>query len=261
MFVDPKIKAQFVAALVKYFNEFRSGASAKPDYYTRIVNDRNFNRLDKLLESSNGKVVYGGDRDPSNRFFGPTIVEDVDTSDSLLTEELFGPILPILEATLDEAIAYTVQHDHPLALYGFTTSKAEQEKILNLTNSGGVAFNDAILHMLVKDAPFGGVGPSGMGAYHGPFGFKEFTHYRTVVNIPSFMEMMLKFRYAPYSDKKTANMIKLTGFKSSVPFDRNGKDVGGLRGLLAKSTVLLLIFAVFKWKGWSATEWINSVRK
>jgi aldehyde dehydrogenase (NAD+) len=261
VFVDPSIKRKFIAALSKYFDEFRSGQSAQPNYATRIVNERHYNRLDNLLEKTQGKIVYGGERNPETRFFAPTIVDGVTSDDSLLSEELFGPILPILDATIDEAIAYTLKHDHPLALYGFTSSQAEKDKILHLTNSGGVAFNDAILHMLVKDAPFGGVGASGMGAYHGSFGFKEFTHLRTVVNVPGWMELVLKMRYAPYSDKKAAAMVKFTGAKTSVPFDRNGNDVGGYGSILAKGIIAVLFFGLLKWKGWSVTDLIESVKR
>lgn len=114
--------------------------------------------------------------------------------------------------------------------------------------------------MLVKDAPFGGVGASGMGAYHGPFGFKEFTHLRTVVNVPAWMELLLKVRYAPYTDKKAAAMVRSTGAKTSVPFDRNGNDVTSLAGLLTKSAIAVLFFALLKWKGWSVTDLIASVK-
>ncbi|OAQ63721.2 aldehyde dehydrogenase [Pochonia chlamydosporia 170] len=152
-------------------------------YYTRLYN---------LLEKTQGKIVYGGKRNPKTRFFAPTIINGVTTNNLLLSEELFGPILPLLDATLKQAISYTVKHDYPLALYGFTSSQAEKDQILRLINSGGVCFNNAILHMLVKDAPFGGVSASEMGAYHGPFGFQEFTHLRTVVNVPGWMELVLK---------------------------------------------------------------------
>ncbi|KAG5999126.1 hypothetical protein E4U54_002049 [Claviceps lovelessii] len=261
VFVDPSIKKEFIAALSKYFDQYRSGQSSEPAYATRIVNDRHFKRLENLLVTTQGKIVYGGERNPENRFFAPTIVDGVTTSDPLLSEELFGPILPLLDATLDEAISYTAQHDHPLALYGFTSSQQEKDKILHQTNSGGVTFNDAILHMMVKDAPFGGVGASGMGAYHGVYGFNEFTHLRTVVNVPGWMEFVLKARYAPYSDKKAAAMIKAIGAKTSVPFNRNGDDVSSLRGWMTKSLAAVLFLAFFKWKGWSMTDVIQIFRK
>ncbi|KAG6038669.1 hypothetical protein E4U41_003904 [Claviceps citrina] len=262
VFVDPSIKHKFIAALSKYFDQYRSGPSCEPAYATHIINDRHFKRLDGLLEKSQGQIVYGGERNPENRFFAPTIVDGVTPSDPLLSEELFGPILPILDATLDEAISYTAQHDHPLALYGFTSSEQEKQKILRQTNSGGVTFNDAILHMMVKDAPFGGIGASGMGAYHGVFGFKEFTHLRTVVNVPGWMELLLKVRYAPYTDEKAAAMVKATGTKTSVPFDRNGNDVSsGFGRLLSKSFVAVLFFAFMKWKGWSVSSLLQSVKR
>ncbi|CEJ94923.1 Putative Aldehyde dehydrogenase [[Torrubiella] hemipterigena] len=234
IFVDPKVKKPFIEALKKYFDQFLSGEESEPSYCTRIVNDKNYGRLEALLEKSKGTVIYGGDRNPKTRYWGPTIVDNVTTDDSLLTEELFGPILPIIEATLQEAIDYTAAHDHPLSLYGFTDSKVEREAILNQTNSGGVTFNDCLLHMLVKDAPFGGVGPSGMGAYHGIWGFNEFTHFRTVVTVPFWMDLILGYRYAPYSDSKLSKIITFQGHKTSVPFDREGRDTGFFGGWFSK---------------------------
>ncbi|KAG6057275.1 hypothetical protein E4U32_005263 [Claviceps aff. humidiphila group G2b] len=261
VFVDPSIKKPFLAALVRYFDEYRSGQANQPDYATRIVNNRHFERLDNLLRNTRGEIIYGGERNPENRFFAPTVVDAVTASDPLLSEELFGPILPILDATLDEALAYTAQHDHPLALYGFTTSTEEQERILRETNSGGVTFNDAILHMMIKDAPFGGVGPSGMGAYHGIYGFNEFVHHRTVINVPAWLELVLKARYAPYTDKKAAAMIKALRPATSVPFDRNGNDVYSFGGLLTKSLAMVLFFALFKWKGWTLADVLQMVKR
>lgn len=179
-----------------------------------------------------------------------------------MSEELFGPILPIIDASLDEAIAYTAKHDHPLALYGFTNNQAEKDKILSKTNSGGVTFNDCILHMTVKDAPFGGVGASGTGAYHGSYGFEEFIHRRTVVNVPGWMEALLKFRYAPYTEAKANKMIQLTGGSAKPSFDRNGKDtrgiLGGLSGLLASA---VLVFALMKYKGFGVADLISVFTK
>lgn len=228
VFVDPSVKAELVSCLIKHFDHFLSYQTEEPSYYARIINDRHFDRLKNCLGQTAGHVVYGGHCDARTRYFSPTIVDGVLTSDALMSQELFGPILPILEATLDEAISYTAENEHPLALYGFTTSQAEKDRILGRTNSGGVTFNDCILHMAVKEAPFGGVGASGSGAYHGSYGFNEFTHLRTVVNVPIWLERMLQFRYPPYSDKKAAQMISFMGAETKVTFDRQGNDTGGL---------------------------------
>lgn len=198
------------------------GRDNQPEYYTHIINDRNFDRLDRLLNSTSGSIVYGGQRDRTNRFFAPTVVTGVKPSDSLFSEELFGPILPILDADLDTAFSITQQTGRPLGIYAFTNSKAEQERILNETQSGGVTFNDCTLHVLGRDAPFGGTGASGFGYYHGPYGVREFSHLRTHIHaMPSWMEGLLKARYPPYSVEKTNALAP----QVKPPFDRDGNDV------------------------------------
>ncbi|KAM3556576.1 hypothetical protein ARSEF4850_005464 [Beauveria asiatica] len=256
VFVDPKVKAPFLKALAKYFNQYLGGSSASnPGYVTNIVNDRHYNRLEGLLEKSSGNIIYGGDRDPATRYFSPTVVDNVTTDDSLLSEELFGPILPILDGTLDEAIAYTAAHDHPLSLYGFTDSRAEQRAILDRTNSGGVTFNDGILHMAMKDAPFGGVGGSGTGAYHGIYGFREFTHLRTVASIPGWMDALLSFRYPPYTNAKAIAQIKATSGGGGVSFDREGRSTTSVLGrILGQWKLLVLLAVILKWRGWTVED-------
>ena len=174
------MRDELVSRLGNYFDIFCDGKE-RPEYYTHIVNDRNFGRLNKLLENTEGKIVYGGQRDGSTRFFGPTIVTGVEPGDSLLSGELFGPILLIVDADLDAAIAYTRANQHPLAIYAFTNDPAEKARILNETQSGGVTFNDCMLHVAAHDAPFGGVGHSGLGYYHGHYDVLAFSHLRTQV--------------------------------------------------------------------------------
>ena len=197
----------------------------QPEYYTHIINERNFDRLDRLLTQTSGQILYGGKRDRNTRFFGPTIVT-VRPDDVLLSEELFGPILPIVEADLDTAIAFTKGTGQPLALYAFTDDEAEKNRVLNETQSGGVTFNDCTLHCLARDAPFGGTGSSGHGYYHGAHGVREFTHLRTVANaLPAWMEYFMDYRYPPYTLKK-ARMLAPT---VKPPFDREGNDVSSGR--------------------------------
>jgi aldehyde dehydrogenase (NAD+) len=145
-----------------------------------------------------------------------------------MSEELFGPILPVLDATLDNAISYTTSHGHPLALYLFSNSQAEKERTLKQTRSGGVTINDCIVHNLTQGTPFGGTGASGMGAFHGPYGFLEFTHLRTVADVPKWLDFILKNRYPPYTDKKTSALLKIVRPVQTVSFDRDGNDVRGL---------------------------------
>ncbi|OAA74020.1 Aldehyde dehydrogenase NAD(P)-dependent [Cordyceps fumosorosea ARSEF 2679] len=266
VFVDPKVKAPFLAALAKYFDKYLGGGHAagastvNPGHVTNIINDRHYNRLEGLLEKSSGNIIYGGGRDPATRYFAPTVVDNVTTDDALLSEELFGPILPVLDATLDEAIAYTAAHDHPLSLYGFTESTAERRAILERTRSGGVTFNDGVLHMAMKDAPFGGVGASGTGAYHGIYGFREFTHLRTVAAIPGWADALLSFRYPPYTNAKALAQIKATGGGATVPFDREGRATTTLLGrILGQWKLLVLLAVVLRWRGWTLDDVRNLV--
>ncbi|KAL6362249.1 hypothetical protein LRP88_04327 [Fusarium phalaenopsidis] len=223
VFVDPIVKERFISSLIKHFKQFLGGSQI-PDYYSHIINKRNFDRLSALLDQTSGKIVYGGERNPETLSFSPTVVVDVSPSDSLMSEELFGPILPILDATLDQAISHTTNNERPLAVYPFTTSQAEKDKVLGSTISGGVCINDAIVHTLSEGAPFGGTGYSGMGAYHGPYGFKEFTHMRTVVDIPKWMDIILRPRFPPYTEKSAIALSKAFRPVDKAWFDRDGRD-------------------------------------
>ncbi|KAL3469488.1 Aldehyde/histidinol dehydrogenase [Aspergillus californicus] len=220
--VDPRIREALIQRLTHWFDIFAGGKDTRPDYYTHIINDRNFDRLDSLLTKSSGRIVYGGDRDRKTRFFAPTIVTDVKPGDPLLSEELFGPILPIIDADLNTAIRFTRSKEHPLALYAFTQNQTEKTRILNETQSGGVTFNDAGLHGAAQGAPFGGVGNSGMGCYHGRYGVLAFSHLRTYMDaMPSWMEGLMAARYPPYTVGKANTLAP----KMRVGFDREGNEL------------------------------------
>ncbi|KAJ6105074.1 Aldehyde dehydrogenase C-terminal [Penicillium sp. IBT 16267x] len=220
--VNPQVHDALIKALIHHFNIFMGGPDNTPDYYTHIINERNFDRLDRLLTTSSGKIVYGGQRDRSTRFFAPTIVTGVKPGDSLLSEELFGPILPVIEADLVTALAFTRETGQPLSAYAFTQNPAEKDRLLNEIQSGGVTFNDCMLHAGAQGAPFGGTGSSGFGYYHGIHGFREFSYLRTVTNaFPAWMESLMDARYPPYSLKK----LKAFAPDVTPPFDRDGKDI------------------------------------
>lgn len=227
--VDPSVRKELVTRLSVHFDTFLGGRDAQPEWITHIVNDRNFDRLDRLLKSTQGKIVYGGQRDKATRYFAPTVVVDVKPGDSLLSEELFGPILPIVDMTYDQAIQYTAAGEHPLALYPFTESQAEKDRIAKETLSGGVTFNDCAMHAFAKGAPFGGVGNAGTGQYHGPYGILTFSHLRTYANgLPSWMESIMGARYPPYSEKKT----KMVAPAPKPSFDREGNDNGAFSSVV-----------------------------
>ena len=167
-----------------------------------IVNETQYARLSALLQRARerGQVLLGGTCDPERRRIAPTVIQVNDREDPLMQEELFGPLLPILEVDgLDQAIEWINQRPKPLALYLFSSSQRNQETVLNNTSSGGVCFNDVVMQVGVPELPFGGVGASGMGAYHGKAGFDTFSHQRSVLRRPFALD--LPFRYPPYAGR------------------------------------------------------------
>ncbi|KAL6229376.1 hypothetical protein BDW75DRAFT_245791 [Aspergillus navahoensis] len=239
--VDPAVKDELVARLGHYFEVFIGESNQEPSHYTSIINERNFDRLDGLLQKTKGQVVYGGNRNRDSLFFSPTIVL-VDQDDILLSSEIFGPILPVLVADLDTALRHTAKGEHPLAIYAFTSKRDEKQYILDHSMSGGVTFNDCFLHAGAKDAPFGGVGESGMGYYHGPHGILAFSHLRTYMNgLPAWMESAMAFRYPPY---QLANINKMSP-TVRPSFDREGNDVGRMGALMKLAAGLAGLTAVY----------------
>ncbi|MFD5441826.1 aldehyde dehydrogenase family protein [Streptomyces tendae] len=153
------------------------------DGYGRIVNERHFDRVSALLGS--GRVVFGGRSDRADRYIAPTVLADVKPDDPVMREEIFGPVLPILAvADLDEAIAFINDHDKPLALYGFTENEATRRRLAEETSSGGIGFGLPIAHLRIPELPFGGVGESGMGAYHGRNSIAAFSHRKARLDVP-----------------------------------------------------------------------------
>lgn len=173
--LEPKL-AEAVEAL--FGAEPRQSAA-----YGRIVNERHFDRLSALLAS--GRTVTGGDSDRSAKYIAPTVLADVDPKSPVMGEEIFGPILPIVTvADLDEAIGFINDRDKPLALYVFTESDTTRERIAAETSSGGLGFGLPLAHLTVSDLPFGGVGESGMGSYHGRYSIETFSHRKAVLEKP-----------------------------------------------------------------------------
>jgi aldehyde dehydrogenase (NAD+) len=151
--------------------------------FGRIVNERHFDRLSSLLDS--GRVVTGGDSDRAIKYIAPTVLADVDPKSPVMAEEIFGPILPIVTATdLGEAIGFINDRDKPLALYVFTDSDTTRQRLAAETSSGGLGFGLPLAHLTVSDLPFGGVGESGMGSYHGRYSIETFSHRKAVLDKP-----------------------------------------------------------------------------
>ena len=166
--------------------------------YPRIVNERHFERLAALL--SHGSTLLGGAYDPTDRYIAPTLLTDIDPQSPLLSDEIFGPILPVIPFDdIDDCVEYVNQREKPLALYYFTRSRKRARYMIQHTSSGGACINDTILQTANGNLPFGGIGNSGMGAYHGRASFETFSHRRGVVT--SAQRLYSDFRIAPYGHK------------------------------------------------------------
>lgn len=186
------IKDSFLAALEKEFNSLLGENPQESRHFVRIVNDRAFDRLKGYLDC--GRVIFGGQTDADERYFSPTLLDDVDPASPVMQEEIFGPIFPIVTVkSTDEAIRFIVGRPKPLALYYFGK---DGDNVLRSTSSGGACINDTIMHIANENLPFGGVGNSGMSSYHGKRSFDAFTHYKAVVKTPTWLD--LPFRYMPY---------------------------------------------------------------
>ncbi|KAF7698284.1 aldehyde dehydrogenase family 3 member B1 [Silurus meridionalis] len=169
--------------------------------YGRIVTDRHWNRLMELLGKSQGKVVIGGEGVKEDKYIAPTVIVDVTESDALMQEEIFGPILPILTVeSLEEGIRFINEREKPLALYVFSDQAPVVNTVLEQTSSGGFCSNDGIVHMTLPELPFGGVGASGMGSYHGRWGFETFSHRRACMLRGWGLERLSVLRYPPYQE-------------------------------------------------------------
>ncbi len=180
------------------FDFYGADPKASPDY-GRIVNDQHVQRLAGLL--GGGRPTVGGTVDEDTRYVAPTVLQEVRNDAPVLQDEIFGPILPVLPVDdLDAAIAHINERDKPLALYVFTGSHATRDRVLAETSSGGVAVNATMYHVAVPGLPFGGVGPSGMGAYHGRASFETFSHKKSVLRKPPKPDPALA--YPPYNEKK-----------------------------------------------------------
>lgn len=193
--VEEPLLANLRDALKAFYGE---DPQQSPDY-CRIVNERHHDRLTPLLES--GEVYVGGEADKSDRYIAPTVLRNVPKDSAVMEDEIFGPILPVLSVSgVDEAIDYVNSRPKPLALYAFSSEKQTQEKIIRSTSSGGVTINHIMMHVANTNLPFGGVGPSGQGGYHGKASFECFTHMKPVMKKGTFIDPPIL--YPPYTEGK-----------------------------------------------------------
>lgn len=186
--------AALLEASVRAF--FGSDIKASPDF-ARIVNERHFDRLTALMGC--GDILFGGETDRSERYIAPTALGNVAAESPIMQEEIFGPILPILTVpTVDDAIAFVNERPRPLSLYLFSADGAVHDAVTKRTSSGSVCINEVVMQLAVPELPFGGVGASGMGAYHGRTSFETFSHAKAVLNKTTRFDVPL--RYPPYSE-------------------------------------------------------------
>ncbi|XP_065709488.1 aldehyde dehydrogenase family 3 member A2 [Patagioenas fasciata] len=198
---DPSIQSKVVENIKATLQEFYGeDVKSSPDY-ERIVNKRHFQRIVGLLKGQ--KIAHGGEADEATCFIAPTILTDVSPESKVMEEEIFGPVLPILTVkSVEEAIEFINCREKPLALYVFSNNKKLIRRVISETSSGGMTANDVLVHSFVLHMPFGGVGNSGMGAYHGKHSFDTFSHRRACLIKDLKMESTNKLRYPPGSQKK-----------------------------------------------------------
>ncbi len=200
---DKRIRDELITAILAEIEKQFGKEPLKNPNYGKIINEKHFERILGLINGE--KLVYGGQSEPESLRIAPTVLNNITWDDAVMGEEIFGPLLPILTFdTLDAALDTVESHPHPLALYFFSEDKAAQKKVLDTCRFGGGCINDTIIHLATSDMPFGGVGESGMGSYHGRVGFETFSHYRSIVNKKTWMD--LPIRYQKYTGLKEKMM-------------------------------------------------------
>ncbi|KAM6175215.1 aldehyde dehydrogenase family 3 member A2 isoform 1-T1 [Erethizon dorsatum] len=230
---EASLQNQIVQKIKETVKEFYGENIKESPDYERIINLRHFKRLQSLLEGQ--KIAFGGETAEATRYIAPTILTDVDPKSKVMQEEIFGPILPIVPVkNADEAINFINEREKPLALYIFSHNNKLIKRMIDETSSGGVTVNDVIMHFILNALPFGGVGSSGMGAYHGKYSFDTFSHHRSCLLRSLKGEGANKLRYPPNSQSKV-NFAKFLLLKQ---FNK-----GKLRLLLL--TFLCVVAAVF----------------
>lgn len=192
LMIHEEVKDKFLRLLVKEWKHLLTKDPQKAKHFVRIVSDKALERLIGYLD--NGTIYHGGKYDKAERYLSPTILTDVSPDAPVMQEEIFGPIFPVLTfKEINEVITFVTEREKPLALYYFGTNG---NYVLRHTSSGGACVNDVIMHIVNHKVPFGGVGNSGMGSYHGKESFMAFSHRRAVISTPTWVDM--PFRYMPY---------------------------------------------------------------
>jgi len=208
IWIHESVKERFLTLLVERIKTCYGENCENSTDYPRIINAKNFERLAKLLHA--GTIYFGGKTNSADLYIEPTVLTDVSFGDDVMKEEIFGPILPVLTYTsIQEIVAHNQANEKPLAFYIFSSSKQEINTVVSQIQFGGGCANDVLSHLVNKNLPLGGFGNSGMGNYHGKFGFDTFSHARAFLKRGTWLDVPLK--YAPYTEKmkKLITLIKL----------------------------------------------------
>lgn len=209
LLVDRRVEGPLAARLRDTVRKFYGDDPRTSGDYGRIVNDKHFARVVRLLDDEGaGEVVFGGERDASQRYLAPTALRGTDPAAPVMQEEIFGPVLPMIAVDdVEAAIDFVNERDKPLALYVFSEDRSVTDRVLDRTSAGGVCVNHTVFHLAVPGLPFGGVGASGMGAYHGRATFETFTHAKSVLTKPTALDPSIA--YPPYRGLKAKLLRKL----------------------------------------------------
>ncbi|KAM3960337.1 aldehyde dehydrogenase, dimeric NADP-preferring-like isoform 2-T2 [Aphomia sociella] len=245
-----EVQDKFVEAARKVLKEWYGEDTQKSPDLCRIINHRHFGRLQGILDNSKDKVVIGGKYDAKDKFIEPTILANVTGGDKVMEDEIFGPILPIVPvANAYEAIKFINDRDHPLVLYVFSNQSNIQKLFSEQTRSGSINVNDTVMFYAVETLPFGGVGYSGLGAYHGKYTFDTFTHKKSclVKNFASVGEKLAANRYPPYSESKL-------NFIATLMRKRHGPSLKFLPYLLAFALGAGLTYGAIAWSKVTSDE-------
>lgn len=197
--VDEKLKAALIKEMKKTIKVFFGEKAEDSPHFGRIVSERQFDRLLEIIHEE--KVVHGGSSNREKLYIEPTLLGDITWEDGIMEDEIFGPLLPIISySNLDDALVKVLDRPNPLALYLFSEDKKEQRKVLNMVPFGGGCVNDTIMHLANPYLPFGGVGSSGLGSYHGKKSFETFSHMKSVLKKSTKIKLDLVF--PPYNEKQ-----------------------------------------------------------
>lgn len=202
--IPAKLQETFIEKIKSHIETFYGTDVKASADYPRIVNNKHFDRLQNLIDPK--KIAFGGHSSKEENFIAPTILKDVSFSDKIMEDEIFGPLLPIIPyEKLDDAIKHILDYPKPLAFYVFSEDQAKQDSIISRIPFGGGCINDTVIHLANPNLPFGGVGTSGIGSYHGQKSFDTFTHYKSLYQQGTVVDIPL--RYPPYNEKKL-NWVK-----------------------------------------------------